>query len=134
MKEYKKGDVTILWEPKKCIHSGICVKGLPKVFKPKERPWIQTDSASEEELRSQVLKCPSGALSLKPQEVEQDTDDAADIAFREDGPIFISGSFKMTYDNKTTSFENDKVVLCRCGASKRKPYCDGSHVTVEFKD
>lgn len=61
-KEYSNGEVTITWEPKKCIHSGKCVKGLPNVFQPKEKPWIKIDAASSEELVEQVKKCPSGAL------------------------------------------------------------------------
>jgi hypothetical protein len=64
-KEYSNGDVTILWKPEKCIHSGICVKTLPSVYNPKERPWIKPENASSEELIKQVSKCPSGALSIK---------------------------------------------------------------------
>jgi uncharacterized Fe-S cluster protein YjdI len=65
MKEYKKEDVIILWDTKKCTHSAVCAKGLPAVFKPKERPWIQVENGSTEEIVNQVLKCPSGALSVK---------------------------------------------------------------------
>ena len=64
-KEYTNGEVTIIWQPEKCIHSAVCVKGLPKVFKPREKPWINTDAASSEELVHQVKQCPSGAISLK---------------------------------------------------------------------
>ncbi len=65
IKEYTKEDLTIIWDDTKCIHSGICARGLPNVFKPKERPWIQTEHESKEKIEAQVLKCPSGALSLK---------------------------------------------------------------------
>lgn len=65
MKEYPKEDVTIVWDAEKCTHSGICARGLNSVFKPKERPWIQTENAGKEEIVAQVLKCPSGALSIK---------------------------------------------------------------------
>lgn len=65
MKEYKKDDVTILWQPEKCIHSGICARGLSKVFKPKEKPWVQTENATKEEIVNQVNACPSKALSIK---------------------------------------------------------------------
>lgn len=65
MKEYKKEDVVILWDSEKCTHSALCARGLSAVFKPKEKPWIQPENASKEEIVSQVLKCPSGALSLK---------------------------------------------------------------------
>jgi uncharacterized Fe-S cluster protein YjdI len=64
-KEYKKEDLTIIWNASKCTHSAVCAKGLPSVFKPKERPWIQTENETKERIREQVLKCPSGALSLK---------------------------------------------------------------------
>ncbi len=64
-KEYPKEDATILWDAEKCIHSAKCVKGLPGVFKPKDRPWIQVENASKEEIIAQVKQCPSGALSMK---------------------------------------------------------------------
>ena len=64
-KEYSNGEVTIVWQPKLCIHSGICVKTLPKVYNTKERPWIKPENATTQELIDQVSKCPSGALSIK---------------------------------------------------------------------
>lgn len=64
-KEYTNGDVTVIWEPTKCIHSGVCVKGLPEVFKPREKPWIQMGAVSPDEIRTQVKSCPTGAISLK---------------------------------------------------------------------
>jgi len=64
-KEYSNGEITIVWQPKLCIHSGVCVKTLPKVYNSKERPWIKPENATTEELISQVAKCPSGALSIK---------------------------------------------------------------------
>jgi uncharacterized Fe-S cluster protein YjdI len=42
-KEYSKDDLTVVWQPKKCIHSANCWRGLPKVFNPKEKPWITLD-------------------------------------------------------------------------------------------
>ena len=65
MKEYTNGEITILWQPKKCTHSGVCVKTLPKVYNPKLRPWIKMENATTEALKAQVAKCPSGALSIK---------------------------------------------------------------------
>tara|TARA_R110002096_G_scaffold231766_2_gene421478 strand:- start:1777 stop:1986 length:210 start_codon:yes stop_codon:yes gene_type:complete len=62
-KEYSNGTITIKWEPKKCQHAGICVTTLPKVYNPKATPWINAVNASTEELKDQINKCPSGALS-----------------------------------------------------------------------
>lgn len=64
-KEYSNGEVTILWKPEKCIHAGICVKTLPQVYNPKERPWIKPENATTTEIINQVAKCPSAALSIK---------------------------------------------------------------------
>ncbi|MDD4776703.1 MAG: (4Fe-4S)-binding protein [Fermentimonas sp.] len=64
-KEYTNGEITIVWKPDVCIHSGICVRTLPKVYKPSERPWIQMENATSQEMIDQVAKCPSGALSIK---------------------------------------------------------------------
>lgn len=63
--EYATGEITVIWQPKKCIHAGICVKTLPKVYNPKERPWMKAENATAEELRNQINLCPSGALSYK---------------------------------------------------------------------
>ncbi|MBI1288520.1 MAG: (4Fe-4S)-binding protein [Flavobacteriales bacterium] len=64
-KEYTNGEITVVWQSEKCIHCGNCAKGLPEVFKPREKPWIQMENASSEAIAAQVNKCPSGALSLK---------------------------------------------------------------------
>jgi uncharacterized Fe-S cluster protein YjdI len=66
--EYPNGEITIVWKPKSCIHSGVCVKSLANVYDPKARPWIKPGNATTQELIDQVAKCPSGALSIKKQE------------------------------------------------------------------
>ena len=65
IKKYKKNDIAIVWDNSKCTHAGNCVRGLPKVFKPKERPWIQTDNSDRESIAEQVQQCPSGALTIE---------------------------------------------------------------------
>ncbi|RZS93851.1 (4Fe-4S)-binding protein [Aquimarina brevivitae] len=64
-KEYQNGDLTVVWKPGKCIHSGICVKTLPKVYHPKEKPWIKPENATKQQLIDQIDTCPSGALSYE---------------------------------------------------------------------
>ncbi len=65
---YTNGEVTIVWKKELCIHSKRCWRGLPAVFKPGERPWIQPDGADSEAIRTQVAQCPSGALSMAPDD------------------------------------------------------------------
>lgn len=63
--EYNAGEITIIWKPKVYIHAAVCVKMLPKVYNPKERPWLKPENASAEELKNQINQCPSGALSYQ---------------------------------------------------------------------
>jgi len=64
-KEYDNGEVTVVWQPAKCIHSTNCFRGLPVVFNPVKRPWVDPRAATTEEIIAQIGKCPSGALSYK---------------------------------------------------------------------
>ena len=63
VKEYSNGELTVVWKPAKCIHAAECVKALPKVYNPNEKPWIKAENGTTEELKAQINKCPSGALS-----------------------------------------------------------------------
>ena len=63
--EYTNGELTIVW------NAGICVKMLPNVYHPKERPWVQIENATTEELIAQISKCPSGALSYRLNKKEK---------------------------------------------------------------
>jgi len=63
-KEYSNGEITIKWQPKKCQHAAICINALPKVYTPNKSPWIAIENASSEELKAQINKCPTGALSF----------------------------------------------------------------------
>jgi uncharacterized Fe-S cluster protein YjdI len=62
-KEYTNGELTVVWQAGKCIHSGNCVRNNPDVFQPKEKPWIKIEASSSEKIRETVDKCPSGALT-----------------------------------------------------------------------
>ncbi len=63
-KEYSNGKIIIKWQPKLCQHAAVCVKTLPKVYNPEASPWITVENATTEELKNQINKCPSGALSF----------------------------------------------------------------------
>ena len=60
---YTNGEVTVVWKPNLCQHSAICFRGLPKVFDPRKRPWVDPQGASTEEIVAQVRRCPSRALT-----------------------------------------------------------------------
>jgi uncharacterized Fe-S cluster protein YjdI len=65
---YTRDELTVLWKPSVCIHSGRCFRGLPTVFDPRVKPWIDMSGAELEAIANQVHHCPSGALSLENKE------------------------------------------------------------------
>ena len=135
IKEYTNGEVTVTWEAKKCIHSEICVKGLPEVFKPNERPWIQVDAATTEALIDRIKKCPSGALGYYMNGEEDQTAQTMDtkVEVLENGPLLVYGTLKVTHKDGSEETKNRTTAFCRCGASQNKPYCDGAHVKDGFQ-
>ncbi|VAW20902.1 hypothetical protein MNBD_BACTEROID01-1584 [hydrothermal vent metagenome] len=136
IKEYTNGEITILWEPAKCIHAGECVKALPKVYDPKAKPWIKIENATTDELKSQINKCPSAALSYKENKSEDSkiTTYETKIEVLENGPLLIYGTLKITDKNGNQEQKNKTTAFCRCGASENKPYCDGAHTKINFSD
>lgn len=64
-RQYSNGEITVVWQPHLCIHSGVCVRGLPRVFDPRRRPWVILDGFDSKTIVDQVERCPSGALSFE---------------------------------------------------------------------
>jgi uncharacterized Fe-S cluster protein YjdI len=64
-REYATDEIVVEWRPDLCIHSGNCARGLPKVFDPARRPWVDARAASADEIEAQVARCPSGALQSR---------------------------------------------------------------------
>ena len=77
-KLYSNDEITIVWQPHLCVHSGICVRGLGAVFKPLRRPWIELHHADTAAIVAQVERCPSGALSWRKHGDAPTADDATD--------------------------------------------------------
>lgn len=50
-----------------------------------------------------------------------------------DGPLLLSGNVSIKASSGRVAWQGDNVALCRCGASKNKPFCDGSHKEAGFK-
>lgn len=62
---YSNDEISIVWKPELCQHSTRCFKGLPEVFDPKQKKWINPLGAGTEQIIEQVKKCPSGALTIR---------------------------------------------------------------------
>jgi len=68
IQEYKTDAIIVRFDPRICIHSGICVRGLRAVFDVEKRPWVNVEGASAEAIAEQIKRCPSGALSFELRE------------------------------------------------------------------
>ena len=65
---YETPEITVTFDPGVCIHSGVCVRGLPAVFDINKKRWVRPELATSEEVRAQVARCPSGALKIRSEE------------------------------------------------------------------
>lgn len=61
--QFTNGEITVTYEPKKCIYAEKCAKGLSNVFRMTVIPWINLNGAPSKKIMKQVKKCPSGALN-----------------------------------------------------------------------
>jgi len=139
---YEGKEITIYDNRGVCSHRGYCSDELPSVWRSDKKPWIDPDGASVKEIIEICEKCPSGALSYslpgeqRVQEVEG-REAAISISpnrFGTSGPYDITGSilFKDLKGTKPEAAEH--YTLCRCGASKNKPFCSGEHWHIKFID
>jgi len=118
-----------------CAHAGYCTDNLSSVFKYKEEPWIDADAATVEDIINTIAKCPSGALSYSIDNTEHQIQTSAPlITVLENGPYAVTGGIELIDQKLGEGCTEERYTLCRCGASKNKPFCDGSHWTVDFKD
>ncbi len=123
-------DLTLIYEGKKCIHSRFCVTGAPRVFLANVvGPWIHPEAMPVDALVEIAHVCPSGAIRYKRKDGKPDetAPPVNLIAIREAGPYAVRGALNIA--GQTGQF---RATLCRCGASKNKPYCDGSHHEIGF--
>lgn len=122
--------LTLQFEAKRCIHARFCVTGAPKVFLANvQGPWLYPDAMDVERLVDIAHACPSGAIQYKRRDGRPDeTAPPVNLAAtREAGPYAFRGDLRLA--GKPAGF---RATLCRCGASKNKPFCDGSHHDIGF--
>ncbi len=136
VKSYQKEDLEVKWKAELCIHSEKCAKGLPQVFNPDRRPWIDLDQASKEAIKKQVDACPSGALSYvdhsKPAADTNMLNEYVSVETLPKGPLVVKADCEVTLADGTKLTREKATYFCRCGASSNKPFCDGAHKKIGF--
>jgi uncharacterized Fe-S cluster protein YjdI len=134
--EYYRGkEITIVYDRYLCMGAGYCGE-LEAVFGTHDAPKYEPDGAPVEEIIATIKRCPSGALSYLMDDAHISTYyDETCIVIEKDGPLNFQGTIGLIDDQDSDTLlpEADHYTLCRCGSSKKKPLCDGSHHEVEFK-
>jgi CDGSH-type Zn-finger protein/ferredoxin len=133
MDDYVGKELTIHDNRFICAHAGFCTRHSPNVFDVTREPWIDPDRDPAAKTIETVKLCPSGALSYTVNgTLYRDQVRAPFIQVTKNGPLFVVGGPELRGEARPPSPEH--FALCRCGASKNKPFCDGSHFRVRFKD
>lgn len=135
VREYTGKEITILYDPARCIHAEKCVNGAPRVFDKHGRPWVNADGAAPEAIAAVIPDCPTGALHYQAQDTSlAELPDAVNtVTTLVGGPLVVRGDITVVLGSPDV-LQDTRVALCRCGASAIKPFCDGSHTQAGFSD
>jgi len=135
IREYDGDGIVVRYDALRCIHAAECVKGLRSVFNPKNRPWVDASAAAADEVADVVARCPTGALKFERTDggAQETPPKEQSVRLVPDGPLYVHGRIQVEdADGRVIATEN-RVALCRCGASENKPFCDNSHKRVGFE-
>nr|MBN2276564.1 CDGSH iron-sulfur domain-containing protein [candidate division Zixibacteria bacterium] len=134
-KDYTGKEITVHDNRGLCSHSAECLKNLPAVFDNQRKPWVLPDAATVEKVIETIKKCPSGALGYSvtgEKYVAFGGEPAVHIA--RNGPLNVTGGIEYKDGDNNLPDTTDHYSLCRCGKSKNKPFCDGTHRIIHFRD
>jgi len=139
---YRGKNITIYDNRGVCAHRGYCTEDVPTVFDVSKKRWINPDGAPVEDIIALCNKCPSGALSYslpgeeRVQCVEENPEQVKIAPRRHDadGPYDITGAVELKDHADCCPESEEHYCLCRCGASKNKPFCSGEHWHIKFRD
>jgi CDGSH-type Zn-finger protein/uncharacterized Fe-S cluster protein YjdI len=134
--EYATDRITVRWSRVRCIHAADCIRGLPRVFDPGRRPWIEPALAAPDAVAEVVCRCPTGALHYERHDggAPEAVPPVNTVTPERDGPLRLRGDIRVVEVGGTPVLTDTRVALCRCGATKHPPVCDGSHWEVGFDD
>ncbi len=131
-------EVVVSYTPVLCGHIGACHHLAPDVFKPGERPWVTLEEGQLKDVMAVMKNCPSGALSISVDGEDLHHEylgrgDEVALKIVQNGPYIVSNvALDAAFNGERAS--QKKYILCRCGMSKNKPFCDGTHYEENWDD
>ena len=114
---------------------GYCTDGLKKVFRMDAEPWIDPDGAALDRDRRDDREMPLGRAELRERRRRGAAPPRpAMVTVMNDGPYAVTGGVELAGVQLGEGASSEHYTLCRCGGSKNKPFCDGTHWHIGFKD
>jgi CDGSH-type Zn-finger protein/uncharacterized Fe-S cluster protein YjdI len=133
---YQGEQVDVHWDERLCIHIGECGRAEGELFIGGRKPWCQPDLVPVAEVVDVCNRCPTGALTFTRKDggPGESADETNTVVVSTNGPYYVRGNLRV--DGATDDMEgvNLRAALCRCGASKNKPFCDNTHQESGFSD
>jgi CDGSH-type Zn-finger protein/uncharacterized Fe-S cluster protein YjdI len=133
---YPGQQIAVEWDERLCIHVGECGRAKGELFVGGRQPWCQPDLATIDEVIDVVRRCPAGALSYQTRNGDRaesaDPENVVTVSYN--GPFFVRGDVELEGAPDDMPGVRFRAALCRCGESKRKPFCDNSHEAAGFRD
>jgi CDGSH-type Zn-finger protein/uncharacterized Fe-S cluster protein YjdI len=135
-KTYHGKTIDVQWDSRLCIHIGECGNAEGELFVGGRDPWCQPDLVSDEEVKDIIKRCPSGALTYKDKAGDDDEQPAEcnTVHVVYNGPLYIKGELHVENAAEDMDGIHYRAALCRCGQSRKKPFCDNSHLEAGFRD
>jgi CDGSH-type Zn-finger protein/uncharacterized Fe-S cluster protein YjdI len=131
-------ELDVIWDSRLCTKQAECVRAEGELFMSGRKPWCQPDLGGQgAAVREVTSRCPSGALvALRKngKELEQAPSPLNQVVVAPNGPFFVTGQLEIQGATPDMLGVKRRAALCRCGHSKNKPFCDGSHVDAGFRD
>ena len=133
LRRYDAPSITVTYDVRRCAHAHECTQGLPQVFDPGRRLWVDAKQASADEIAEVVQRCPTGALHFERRDGgAQEAPPARNtVRVMPDGPLCLWGDLEIQIPGGM--LKETRAALCRCGGSRNKPFCDRSHEAIAFR-
>ena len=124
-----------------CAESGFCGHRLANIQKLAEQT---DDSIVRAQVMAMIERCPSGSYSYAlaedtnniepdlPQQIAVATEMTSEGPIA--GPLWVTGNIVINRSDSEPMEVRNRVTLCRCGQSKNKPYCDGTHRAIHAQE